>query len=256
MSKEEDAEIAIRIARLLGKEKKPLEDEKELAEGCNKVLSTQAIASQNDYKVPAHLDEQDIEQEIEKMLYESDEEEDAIDDYIYDMLNESTPTEARQGPVQHKMKQLESILTGSSLDMDESDALIQRVIEENRLDEKYEQFTAKRDEDFEKRVKDLQNHSFPQDSTFTMSDKPKGSVPKALQPKDLYDETEDWCCVCNEDATIECDGCEDDNKFCKECFFQTHRSEFADYEATKHKKIIRQLLKKLAEFEKCGYPFS
>lgn len=191
------------------------EDEKELAEGFNKVFSTQAIASQNDYKVPTHLDEQDIEQEvnqlqkmsynplfadtkkykkIEKMLYESDEEEDAIDDYIYDMLNESTPTEARQGPVQHKMKQLESILTGSSLDMDESDALIQRAIEENRLDEKYEQFAAKRDEDFEKRVKDLQNHSFPQDSTFTMSDKPKGSVPKALQLKDVYDETEDWCC--------------------------------------------------------------
>lgn len=43
------------------------EDEKELAEGCNKVLSTQAIASQNDYKVPAHLDEQDIEQEVNQL---------------------------------------------------------------------------------------------------------------------------------------------------------------------------------------------
>lgn len=42
--------------------------------------------------------------------------------------------------------------------------------------------------------------------------------------------------ICNEDAVIECEGCdEEDNKYCKECFFHTHKSEFADYEATKHK---------------------
>lgn len=41
--------------------------------------------------------------------------------------------------------------------------------------------------------------------------------------------------ICNDDATVECLGCEDDNKYCKECFFHTHKSESADYEATKHK---------------------
>ncbi|CAO3664571.1 unnamed protein product [Rhizopus stolonifer] len=166
------------------------------------------------------------------MLYESDEEEDAIDDYIYDMLNEKSDnsSQLKQGPIQHKMKQLEKSLLGT----DESDLLILRAMEENELDEKYDRFAAKRDAELEERLKRVQDYA-PQDSKCTNSDKPKGSVPKAILSEDLYDETDDWCCVCNEDATIECDGCEDDNKFCKECFFQTHRSEFADYEATQHK---------------------
>lgn len=42
--------------------------------------------------------------------------------------------------------------------------------------------------------------------------------------------------ICNEDATVECEDCDDeDSKYCTECYFHTHRSESADYEATKHK---------------------
>ncbi|KAG1175902.1 hypothetical protein G6F70_001927 [Rhizopus microsporus] len=209
----------------------------DLAERFNKVFATQAIAARNDYQIPSNLDEKDITQEIEKMLYETDDEEDAIDDYIYGVLTQSEP---QQGRIQQKMKQIEDILLGpdNPIESDESDALIKKAIEENRLDEKYQQFTAKRDTELQERLKNIQNYVPSSSSTScsaVIGDKPVGSVPKAISTKDLYDETDDWCCVCNEDAIIECEGCEDDNKYCTECFFQTHRSEFADYEATKHK---------------------
>lgn len=133
---------------------------------------------------------------IEKMLYETDDEEDAIDDYIYGVLTQSEP---QQGRIQQKMKQIEDILLGpdNPIESDESDALIKKAIEENRLDEKYQQFTAKRDTELQERLKNIQNYVPSSSSTScsaVIGDKPVGSVPKAISTKDLYDETDDWCC--------------------------------------------------------------
>ncbi|ORE03028.1 hypothetical protein BCV72DRAFT_252114 [Rhizopus microsporus var. microsporus] len=131
------------------------------------------------------------------MLYETDDEEDAIDDYIYGVLTQSEP-QSQQGPIQQKMKQIEDILLGPDnlIGSDESDALIKKAIEENRLDEKYQQFTAKRDTELQERLKNIQNY-VPSSSTScsaAIGDKPVGPVPKAISTEDLYDETDDWCC--------------------------------------------------------------
>ncbi|CAO3581544.1 unnamed protein product [Absidia cylindrospora] len=45
---------------------------------------------------------------------------------------------------------------------------------------------------------------------------------------------DDWCCVCNEDAVIECDDCDND-RFCRQCFYDGHQSDMADYGFSKHR---------------------
>ncbi|KAL7329683.1 hypothetical protein PS15p_204739 [Mucor circinelloides] len=166
------------------------------------------------------------------MLQDSDEEEDAIDDYIYGVLDD------KKDMIQEKMDGFQRAFMGQDqfIGTDESDELIKKLQQENALDAKYKQFTHKRDEDLEKRYHALKKDapSFS-NTTYSDSSKPKGSVPKPLTNTDLHDEMDDWCCICNDDATVECLGCEDDNKYCRECFFHTHKSESADYEATKHK---------------------
>ncbi|CAO3614602.1 unnamed protein product [Mucor hiemalis] len=176
------------------------------------------------------------------MLQDSDDEDDAINDYIYSVLEESSsPKGVKAQNIQEKMDGFQKIFMGSENDpvgTDETDALIKRLQQENALDAKYEQFSQSRDNDMEERYnalrKDAPNFSGLEYSN-NNGDRPKGPVPKPLQKEDLHDEMDDWCCICNDDAKIECEGCEDDNKYCKECFFHTHKSEFADYEATKHK---------------------
>ncbi|KAG1078319.1 hypothetical protein G6F42_024325 [Rhizopus arrhizus] len=166
------------------------------------------------------------------MLQDSDEEEDAIDDYIYGVLDD------KKDMIQEKMDGFQRAFMGQDqfIGTDESDELIKKLQQENALDAKYEQFIHKRDEDLEKRYHALKKDapSFS-NTTYSDSSKPKGSIPKPLTNTDLHDEMDDWGCICNDDATVECLGCEDDNKYCRECFFHTHKSESADYEATKHK---------------------
>ncbi|KAG0336558.1 hypothetical protein BG004_008001 [Podila humilis] len=45
---------------------------------------------------------------------------------------------------------------------------------------------------------------------------------------------DDWCCICNEDATWTCSGCDNDN-YCEECFRDTHIGPDSDWELRKHR---------------------
>ncbi|CEP16562.1 hypothetical protein [Parasitella parasitica] len=207
------------------------ETDEELASRFNSVFSSQPIAAQQNYHIPDDAYGDEIDKEIEKMLQDSDEEEDAIDAYIYGVLDD------KKDMVQEKMDGFQKAFLGGDefVGTDESEELIKKLQQENALDAKYEQFARERDSDLEKRYHGLKKDAPSFSNAQNDENKPKGSAPKPLTTTDLHDEIDDWCCICNDDATIECLGCEDDNKYCKECFFHTHHSEFADYEATKHK---------------------
>jgi hypothetical protein len=120
------------------------------------------------------------------MLQDSDD--DAIDDYIYGILDSSSGDK-----IQEKMGGFQKIFLGSESADDESIALIRKLQEENALDEKYKHFTKSRDEDMEQRYNALKKDP-PTFSTNDSTDRPKGSVPKPLQSDDLHDEMDDWCC--------------------------------------------------------------
>jgi hypothetical protein len=47
------------------------------------------------------------------------------------------------------------------------------------------------------------------------------TVPCAPKFSDFYDETEDWCVICNEDGVITCKDCEND-LYCSSCFKLEH----------------------------------
>ncbi|CAO3645505.1 unnamed protein product [Mucor fragilis] len=234
-NKKSNDDFTNRVNKLLSKDDgSRKETDEELASRFTSVFSSPPIVNQQSYHIPDHAYGDDIDREIEKMLQDSDEEEDAIDDYIYGVLDD------KKDMVQEKMDGFQKAFMGDSdpfIGTDESDELIKRLQQENALDAKYEQFTRNKDQDLEKRYHALKKDapSFSNTTAYDDTSKPKGSIPKPLASTDLHDEIDDWCCICNDDATVECLGCEDDNKYCKECFFHTHKSESADYEATKHK---------------------
>ncbi|EPB86232.1 hypothetical protein HMPREF1544_06960 [Mucor circinelloides 1006PhL] len=232
-NKKSNDDFTNRVNTLLSKDDgSRKETDEELASRFTSVFSSPPIVNQQSYHIPDNVYSDDIDREIEKMLQDSDEEEDAIDDYIYGVLDD------KKDMIQEKMDGFQRAFMGQDqfIGTDESDELIKKLQQENALDAKYEQFIHKRDEDLEKRYHALKKDapSFS-NTTYSDSSKPKGSIPKPLTNTDLHDEMDDWCCICNDDATVECLGCEDDNKYCRECFFHTHKSESADYEATKHK---------------------
>ncbi|KAF9406658.1 hypothetical protein BGZ94_003012 [Podila epigama] len=45
---------------------------------------------------------------------------------------------------------------------------------------------------------------------------------------------DDWCCICNEDATWTCPGCDDDH-YCDACFRESHIGPDSDWEMRKHR---------------------
>lgn len=124
------------------------------------------------------------------MLQDSDEEEDAIDDYIYGVLDD------KKDMIQEKMDGFQKAFLGNDyyVGTDERDELIKKLQQENTLDAKYEQFTKQRDADLEKRYLELKKDA-PFFSNIKYEDnKPKGSIPKPLANTDLHDEIDDWCC--------------------------------------------------------------
>lgn len=88
-----------------------------------------------------------------------------------------------------------------------------------------------------------------QDSSFELPSVPSGpptgikglqlpSVPKpgtkAQQPKD--DDTENWCIICLDDATLKCVGCDGD-LYCNNCWNEGHRSPDAGLEERSHRAL-------------------
>ncbi|CAO3608657.1 unnamed protein product [Cunninghamella blakesleeana] len=131
---------------------------------------------------------------------------------------------------------------------DQEHELLQQLKDQVAVEKKYEAYEKSRDRDLEKRylaLKEGNHFSTTEQTTRSPSfNKPTGSIPKSINMDEFHDEMDDWCCVCNKNATIICEDCDDD-KFCDECFAYGHRSSMADYEFTKHnaKKYISPLAK-------------
>ncbi|KAI8374858.1 hypothetical protein BD560DRAFT_393440 [Blakeslea trispora] len=181
------------------------------------VFTTPPIVQQRNYALPTHYDVDTMDKELEDLLGEDLLEEDLLGDEFNqskDQLDAIT-----QAFVGHETT-------------DEVDELMKRVYQEQALDQKYSQFNQQRDEQLEKRRLELKKSI---DWT-PSNNKPKGKIPTPFFKQE--DEVDDWCCICNEDAVVECFDCEDG--FCKGCFHYTHRSASADYEATKHKSRIKK----------------
>ncbi|KAI9478400.1 MAG: hypothetical protein EXX96DRAFT_246749 [Benjaminiella poitrasii] len=142
------------------------------------------------------------------MLQESTEGNDTLDEYIYNILKEdSSDTQSSSKNTKNndglkltgKLDQIQNIFlqgsTDSGINNEEEDELIQRLQKESALDEKYEQFAKKRDEELEERYlkfkKDAKSEFYSSDN----DSKPKGTVPKPFSGADLIqDEMDNWCC--------------------------------------------------------------
>ncbi|OBZ83024.1 Ragulator complex protein LAMTOR2 [Choanephora cucurbitarum] len=233
-----------RVRKLLDK---PTASDNELAQRFNTVFATQPISTQN-YAIPKDAYYTDMDKEVNTTYvygFIPINLEDLFDENNDDDIYGNILSTSKDSPMYGLNNHLDAITQawiGSQDDTDETHELIQRIHQENALDQKYSQFNQHRDEQLEKRYLELKKDA---PSTSAPSNKPKGKIPTSLSKQDFEDETDNWCCICNEDAAVECLGCEDDNRYCKGCFHYTHRSESADYEATKHKMISQVLRQSL-----------
>jgi hypothetical protein len=136
-------------------------------------------------------------------------------------------------------------------DDEEADAHVQRVLAALALDEKYGETEADGEEEGsdaelalpcaptglpcsparepESSVDDALSARFaslslPGVPLFNPAQKPvniQKSVRKSNLPKYTDEDMESWCCICNEDATVKCIGCDGD-LYCQECWSEGH----------------------------------
>ena len=64
----------------------------------------------------------------------------------------------------------------------------------------------------------------------------KSATTTASKPGFTDEEIESWCIICNDDATLQCIGCDGD-LYCTNCWVEGHRGEDAGYEERKHKAV-------------------
>lgn len=104
-------------------------------------------------------------------------------------------------------------------------------------DEDNERIEARQTTD-EKAERSTKSHTEPQsedDEDLVLPSPPTylpGRTTRKLPlPKD---DPDNWCCICNEDATLRCKGCDND-PYCKNCFIEGHPKD--DPEFSMHKTI-------------------
>lgn len=78
----------------------------------------------------------------------------------------------------------------------------------------------------------------------SFSPRKKPPVASNLQRR-LDDEIDTWCCICQDDATLKCLGCDDD-LYCQRCWNEGHRGESAGFEERNHKAVLYARKKKQA----------
>ncbi|KAK3845202.1 MAG: hypothetical protein J3R72DRAFT_38458 [Linnemannia gamsii] len=129
---------------------------------------------------------------------------------------------------------------------DETSRLITQLREESQLEAKYGNLDEARMKDLHSRNEDLKKDiqslsSVRSNASKASTDDGLGPPPAAVGLDELRsggvddDENPDnWCCMCNEDATWTCSGCDNDY-YCEECFRESHIGPEADWEMKKHR---------------------
>ncbi|CAO3616271.1 unnamed protein product [Cunninghamella echinulata] len=226
----------------------------QLAKRFKQVFNSESTIKQEKpiYDIPNDMDDK----EIEELLLQAELSDSDNEDYLNDILQDNNNKNNHQYDIstthdktikEWENRFLSSDNNGTSMELnDQEHELLQQLKDQVTVEKKYESYEKSRDQDLEKRYLALKKEknlftneptsSLPSLSTTATSiiDKPSGSIPKPLSMDDFHDEMDDWCCVCNKDATIVCEDCDDD-KFCNQCFSYGHQSSMADYEFTKHK---------------------
>lgn len=63
--------------------------------------------------------------------------------------------------------------------------------------------------------------------------------------KRIDEEVDTWCIICQDDATLRCQGCDGD-LYCQNCWMEGHRGESAGFEEKRHKAVLFAKKKKQA----------
>ncbi|ORZ22681.1 hypothetical protein BCR41DRAFT_369035 [Lobosporangium transversale] len=150
------------------------------------------------------------------------------------------------------IKEGDSIGNRYNEDDDEALKLITQAREAAQLESKYGNLEEARLKGLISRhhelKKDIQNLSStrPQKPTSQTSQKGDrmtglGPPPAAIDLDELRfggggddENPENWCCICNDDAKWTCLGCDND-KYCDQCFRESHVGPDADWEMKKHR---------------------
>ncbi|KAF9578066.1 hypothetical protein BGW38_006348 [Lunasporangiospora selenospora] len=152
-------------------------------------------------------------------------------------------------------------------DNDEASQLVQQALEETQIENRYGSVHVtqmkdlhRRHEELTKGVKNLSSTASATASSASPVSPSTSETKKALDHKSATTELgpppsavgldelqfsnsgrgeqpenpDDWCCICNEDATWSCPGCDDDN-YCEACFRECHVGPDADWEMKRHR---------------------
>ncbi|KAG0067239.1 hypothetical protein BGZ89_006321 [Linnemannia elongata] len=131
---------------------------------------------------------------------------------------------------------------------DEASRLITQLREEAQLESKYGNLDEARMKDLHSRNEDLKKGMQGLSSVRSNASKASSTDTDGLGPPpaavgldelrsggiDDNENPDNWCCMCNEDATWTCPGCDNDN-YCEECFRESHIGPEADWEMKKHR---------------------
>ncbi|KAF8946181.1 hypothetical protein BGZ47_001168 [Haplosporangium gracile] len=133
-------------------------------------------------------------------------------------------------------------------DDEEASRLITQLREEAQLESKYGNLDEARMKDLHSRNEDLKKDIQGLSSVRSNASKASSTDNDVLGPPpaavgldelrsggiDDNENPDNWCCMCNEDATWTCPGCDNDN-YCEDCFRESHIGPEADWEMKKHR---------------------
>lgn len=79
--------------------------------------------------------------------------------------------------------------------------------------------------------------SFPSAPSFSPAKKPPKVTSDLAGAADDDDDVDNWCVICNDDATLQCNGCDGD-RYCQNCWMEGHRGESAGWDERRHKAVL------------------
>ncbi|NWS80918.1 ANCHR regulator, partial [Toxostoma redivivum] len=178
-------------------------------------VQPQAVSSQNlndlnreseDSVCPANLDPKQLEEEKNKLLAEAAAELREENTRQEKILQVAKRLAALKGEDPEKVTLETYKLPDSDEDVAEEEAIrrvLKQLTEEAALDE-------------------ASGFNIPPDQTTQPGPSQQNLSTTALARADDSDEDElPWCCICNEDATLRCHGCDGD-LYCQRCFWEGH----------------------------------